>query len=155
MKHTVRLALIILSVLPASAQKAASPNCSANRDTANMLAQDYAAQVSGLLREAHAGLQYISARMAAGQLTPEQGRELKLSATRDTISRLDTLAAVFDARLGAENNRGTRCGTADAEFSDASNTARTRRSSGTVSVEQLRREEIIALGARRTEESTR
>lgn len=49
MKNTMCLALIVLAVLPAAAQKA-SANCSMNGDAAAALGQDYAARVDGLLR---------------------------------------------------------------------------------------------------------
>ena len=53
MKNTLLLALMILAALPASAQKAANPNCSLNSETTTALAEEYAARVDGLLRNAH------------------------------------------------------------------------------------------------------
>jgi hypothetical protein len=103
MKNTLFLALIIITAIPVAAQKTATPNCSVNGDVASALAQDYAAQVDGLLHDVHASLQSISAGMAAGRLTLEQARELKIAATRDAISRLDTLAAIYDARLDSHD----------------------------------------------------
>ena len=141
MKNTVCLALIILALLPASAQKAASPNHSANGDAASGLAQDYAARVDGLLREVHANLEKISAQMEARELSPEQAGELKLAATRDMISRLDALSAVYDARLESNATAGTTIRSVAANAYAPDNAARmTRRASGTVSVEELKRE---------------
>jgi hypothetical protein len=143
MKNTLFLAVIVLAVLPAAAQKMASPNCSANGDPAFEWAQDYAARVDGLLREVHASLQDISAQMAAGRLTPQQARELKLAATRDMISRLDTLAAVYDARLESQEKVETKTGLAavDAPYISKGTHPNT---SGTVSVDELKREAAAA-----------
>ncbi len=146
MKNTLFLALIVLAVLPAAAQNMASPNCSTNGDAASAWAQDYAAQVDGLLREVHASLQSISAQMAAGRLTLEQARELKLAATRDMISRLDTLAAIYDARLDSNNKLGAGSESVAANASAADKTAHaTRHANGTISVEELKRETAAAL----------
>jgi hypothetical protein len=98
MNNTTLLALIILSVLSASAQKRTSPDCSAKTDTAIVLAQDYAARVDGLLRDTHASLRSISERVEAESMPPERAEQLKLAVTRDMISRLDTLSAVYDVR---------------------------------------------------------
>jgi len=133
MKNTMCLALIILTVLPATAQKAAVSDGSTNGTDA--IVQDYASCVDGLLREVYANLQKISVRIEAGELTPEQGRELKLATTRDMIARLDTLAAVYDARLNSKpNTSGLVTGPA------ADRAAPALASSGTVSVEGLKRE---------------
>lgn len=141
MKNTVCLALIILTVLPAFGQKAASPNHSANGDAASGLAQDYAARVDGLLREVHANLQKISAQMEARELSPEQAGELKLAATRDMISRLDALSAVYDARLESNATAGTTIRSVAANASAPDNAApMTRVANGTVSVQGLKRE---------------
>jgi hypothetical protein len=141
MKNTVCLALIILALLPASAQKAARPNQAANGDAASGLAQGYAARVDALLREVHADLQKISAQVEARQLTPEQARDLKLAATRDLISRLDALAAIYDARLEVNASTGTTIRSVAANACAPDNAARmTRRANGTVSVEELKRE---------------
>jgi len=48
--------------------------------------------------------------MEAGDLTPEQGSRLKLAATRDMISRLDTLAAIYGARLDPKHKTGAAVG---------------------------------------------
>jgi hypothetical protein len=141
MKDTVCLALIILALLPASAQKAASPNQASNGDAASGLAQGYAARVDGLLREVHADLQRISAQVEAGHLTPEQASELKLAATRDMISRLDALSAIYDARLELNASTGTTIRSVAANAYGPDNAARmTRRANGTVSIEELKRE---------------
>ncbi|MGA7169648.1 MAG: hypothetical protein WBX08_10900, partial [Candidatus Sulfotelmatobacter sp.] len=91
-----------------------------------------------LLREVHASLQKISERTEAGELTPEQARELKLAATRDMISRLDTISAVYDARLDSKNKICADTG------SEAGNTSAARSAlhagTGTISVEELKRE---------------
>jgi len=138
MKNTVCLALIVLAVLPAVAQKPASANCSTNGDAVAALGEDYAARVDGLLREVHASLQKISERMETGELTPEQARELKLAATRDMISRLDTISAVYDARLDSKNKicTDTESGAGNASAASSAGHAGT----GTVSVEELKRE---------------
>ncbi|MFZ0200567.1 MAG: hypothetical protein WB523_03525 [Candidatus Sulfotelmatobacter sp.] len=138
MKNAVCLALVVLAVLPAAAQKPASATCSTNVDTVAALGEDYAARVDGLLREVHASLQKISERTEAGELTPEQARELKLAATRDMISRLDTISAVYDARLDSKNKICADTG------SEAGNTSAARSAlhagTGTISVEELKRE---------------
>jgi hypothetical protein len=145
MKNTLFLALIVLAALPAAAQKMESPNCSANDDAASAWAPDYAARVDGLLRDVHASLQSISARMAAGRLTLEQARELKLAATRDAISRLDTLAAVYDARLDSNNKPGAGSESVAGNASAGDKTTHaTCHANGTVSVEELKRETAAA-----------
>ena len=144
MKNTLFLGLIVLAVLPAAAQKMASPNCSANGDAAPAVAQDYAARVDGLLREVHASLQRISAQMVAGRLTPEQERELKLAATRDMISRLDTLAAVYDARRESQEKVETKTGLVAGDVPDTDKGTHPN-TNGTVSVEELKREAAAAL----------
>jgi hypothetical protein len=143
MKNEICLALIILATLPVSAQKV-GPNCSPNGERVTALTQDYAARVDGLLREVHASLQEISERMEAGRLTPEQGRELKLAATRDMISRLDTLSAVYDVRLERKDKVDGESGPVlrDVSAEDKSGTA--PGTNRTVSVEELRQERAVA-----------
>jgi hypothetical protein len=133
MKNTMYLALMILATLPASAQTAESQNCSANAEASSALAQDYAARVDGLLRDAHASLHSISERMEAGLLTPKQAQEMKLAATRDVISRLDSITAVYDVRLDSIgiNKDGA------APRSVAGNPSAAHNSYETVSVEAL------------------
>jgi len=160
MNNTTFLALIILSVLPASAQNVTSPDCSAKNDAAIALAQDYAARVDGMLRDVHANLQDISGKADAGRVTSEQAQELKLAATRDMIARLDTLSVVYDARLndvrlnknGAINNKtqaaaGNDCATGKVHP--------THNGNSTVSVEELKREAAAAAVAARGEQVTR
>jgi hypothetical protein len=138
MKNTVCLALIILAALPGAAQKSSNPSCSEERNSAAALGRDYAARVDGLLREVHADLQKISERMEAGELSPQQGRELKLAATRDMIAYLDTISAVYDARLDW----------ADTEPAAAATSSVGRATAHTaVSVGQLRREASAATAA--------
>jgi hypothetical protein len=119
---------MILAALPASAQIATTPNCSVNAETMTALAEEYAASVDGLLRDAHASLQTISEAVEAGTITPERAQKLKLALTRDTISRMDAISAVYDTRLNLKN--------------------------GTVSVQQLKRE-AAASPVTRTQEVTR
>lgn len=144
MKNTVFLALMIIAAFPASAQKAASPNCSVNSETVNSetmtaLAAEYAARVDGLLRDAHASLQNISEDAEAGNLTSEEAQKLKLAVTRNMISRLDAISAVYDVRLN-----------------DANKTSRAAlNASGTVSVEELKRETAAALVTKHTEQVPR
>ncbi len=138
MKNAACLALVVLAVLPAAAQKPASATCSTNVDAVAALGENYAARVDGLLREVHASLQKISERTEAEELTPEQARELKLAATRDMISRLETISAVYDARLDSNHKTCT-----DTE-SEAGNASAARSAgyggTGTISVEELKRE---------------
>ena len=143
MKNEMCLALIILATLPVSAQKV-GPNCSPNGEKVAALTQDYGARVDGLLREVHASLQEISEGMEAGRLTPELGRELKLAATRDMISRLDTLSAVYDVRLEKKDKVDGEPGPVlrDVSAEDKSGTA--SRTNRTVSVEELRQERAVA-----------
>ena len=99
MKDTALFALMILAALPASAQKPATPNCSVSAEATTASAEEYAARVDGLLRDANASLRSISERVQAGSMSPERAEKLKLAVTRDLISRLDTLSAVYDVRL--------------------------------------------------------
>ncbi|MFY9911376.1 MAG: hypothetical protein WCF22_05375 [Candidatus Sulfotelmatobacter sp.] len=142
MKSTLFLALIILTVIPASAQKAMSPKCSANTGAATAAAQDYAARVDGLLRDVHASLQKISEGLETGSVTPQQAQKLKLAATRDMISRLDAIAAVYDVRLQAANHV-EQTGSALSDACDAVNATHTN-ANGTVSVEELKCEAAVA-----------
>ncbi len=148
MKNTMCLALIMLAVLPAAAQSAAGQNCSANDRSGNELADDYAARVDGLLREVHASLQRISERVEAGELRPEQARELKLAATRDMISRLDAISAVYEVRFGSAN-RNDFDDTSVAVNAPTSDHAAhsTSLARGTVSVEELKREAAAVVSA--------
>jgi hypothetical protein len=141
MKNTMCLALIMLAVLPTAAQGAAGQNGWANDQSGNESARDYAARVDGLLREVHASLQRISDRTEAGELRPEQARQLKLAATRDMISRLDAISAVYDVRFGPAN-RGNLDATSVAVNAPRSGHGvhRTSPPAGTVSVEELKRE---------------
>ena len=143
MKNEMCLALIILAILPAYAQKATSPNCSADGEPVTVLAQDYAARVDGLLQNVHASLQKISERMEAGSLTPPQAQELKLAATRDAIARLDALSAVYDVRLHSKDNLVSETESAGHVSADKAEQS-TPNASGTVSVEELRREAAAA-----------
>jgi hypothetical protein len=152
MKNTIYLALIILAAFPASAQKAANPNRSVNAENLVASSAEYATRVDGLLREVHLSLQKISSRMVAGELTPEQARDLKLAATRDVISRLDSLAAIYDARLELSSKTattveasGSKCFVADGSG------AVIAKAKGTVSVEQLKREMATAAAEPRAE----
>ncbi len=146
MKTSMCLALIILTILPASAQKAAS--CTPNADAAPALAHDYAARVDGLLRQAHSRLQEISERTEAGDLSADQARELKLAATQDLISRLDTISAVYDVQLDSTNSRcfDRPPAAGNAPISDPASHG-TSQLPGTVSVEQLKREAAAAASA--------
>jgi hypothetical protein len=141
MKTSMCLALIILTILPASAQKAASTSCTASVDAAAALAHDYAAGVDGLLRQAHSRLREISERTEAGDLSADQSRKLKLAATEDMISRLDTISAVYVVRLDATNSR---CFDHPFVAGNAPTTAPASHGSshipGTVSVEELKRD---------------
>jgi hypothetical protein len=153
MKSTLFLALIILAVIPASAQTAVSPKCSAHAGAATAAAQDYAARVDGLLRDVHARLQKISEGLETGSVTPQQAQKLKLAATRDMISRLDATAAVYDARLQSAN-QVEETGSASSDACDAAKATHTN-ATGTVSVEELKREAAIAAVAPRGEQGTR
>jgi hypothetical protein len=155
MKNTLFLALIIilLVVIPATAQKETGPKCSANTEAAAAVAQDYAARVDGLLRDVHASLQKISEGLETGSVTPEQAQKLKLTATRDMISRLDAIAAVYDAQLQAANHGGeTGSASTDACYADKATHTNVN---GTVSVEKLKREAAVASVAPRGEQVTR
>jgi hypothetical protein len=153
MKNTVLFALMILAALPASAQKAAIPNCSGSAETTTTSAKEYAARVDGLLRDAHASLRSISERVEAGSMSPERAEKLKLAVTRDMISRLDTLSAVYDVRLnknGAVDNEAR--GAADSDC--ASDIVRpTHNGNATVSVEELKSEGASRLEAARRGQS--
>ena len=102
MKNSIYIALITFATIQVHAQTVAIQN-RALSETRTTLAEDYADQVNGLLRNVHATLQRISERMEAGDLTPEQARDLKLAATRDLIARLETISAVYDARIAAQD----------------------------------------------------
>ncbi len=132
MKNTVFLALMVLAVLPASAQKAASTNCSVNSETSTALAEEYAANVDGLLRDAYSSLQEISEAVEAGSVSPERAQKLKLAVTRNTLARLDAISAVYDARLNSP-----------------------LKANGTISVRELKREAAEALATTSTKQVTR
>jgi hypothetical protein len=154
MKNTLFLALIILAALPAAAQKMATPNCFANGDAASALAQDYAARVDGLLRDAHASLRSISERVEAGSMSPERAEKLKLAVTRDMISRLDTLSAVYDVRLNNKNGvvDNEARGAADSDCA-SDEVHRTHNGNATVSLEELKSEGASRLEAARRGQS--
>ena len=143
MKNEMCLALIILATLPVSAQKV-GPNCSPNSEKVTALTQDYAARVDGLLREVHASLQEISEGMEAGRLTPELGRELKLAATRDMISRLDAFSVVYDVRLERKDQVDGETGPVLRNVSAEDKSGTARSTNRTVSVEELRQERAVA-----------
>jgi hypothetical protein len=103
MKVEICLALIILAIIPASAQSAATRSCREKDSAGLTLAEDYSSRVNGVLRDVHATLQEISERAAAGRLARQQADTLKLAATRDAIARLETISAVYDARLRANS----------------------------------------------------
>jgi hypothetical protein len=107
------------------------------------------------LRGVHASLQSISAQMAAGRLTPEQARELKLAATRDVISRLDTLAAIYDARRDSNHKLGAGFESVAGDVSAEDRAHVMRHANGTISVEELKRETAAALIASRPAQATR
>lgn len=154
MKNTMCLALIILATLPAAAQKAALPKRTTD-GTDVTLASDYAAGVDGLLREIHADLQKISARMEAGELTPEQGRELKLAATRGMIARLDTLSAIYDAQLDSKHKTAAASSVAGGNSPADGGAQAALPANRTVSVEQLKREASAAAATPRAGEINR
>jgi hypothetical protein len=99
MKNEMCIALIYLAMIPAYAQKTAAQDRPANNPPAASDLRDYADQINGLLRDVHASLQQISERAAAGEITPEQERKLKLASTRAMIARLETISAVYDAKV--------------------------------------------------------
>lgn len=151
MKNTMCLALIVLAILPASAQMAPKGNCLANGDAPTGPGWDYAARVDGLLREVHASLHRISERMEAGDLTPEQERELKLAATREMISRLDAISAVYDARLSSAEKGCTDAEASNGNQRDATPAGRANtQTEGTVSVKELKRETAAAVATPRS-----
>ena len=98
METTFFHALIVLAAVPATAQEMTVPNCSAKGDAASAGAQEYAAQVDGLLREVDASLQHV-------------------------ISRLETLAAIYDAWPESSNEVGIG---SESVAGDASTGARRR-----------------------------
>ena len=150
MKNTLFLALIILSV-PASAQKAAPSNCDANGIAITAMAQDYAARIDGMLRDVHASLQKISEGVEAGRLAPEQAQKLKLAVTRDMIARLDALAALYDVRVDAEHKAKTDAGST----SVGDRVHVIFKTSGTVSVQELKRESSSAAATTGSKELAR
>jgi len=154
MKNTMFLALMILAALPASAQKAETPNCSVNSETMTALAEEYAVRVDGLLRDAHASLRSISERVEAGNMSPERAQKLKLVVTRDMISRLDTLSAVYDVRLyknGATDNKTQAAG----NDCVADKVDPTHSGNGNVSVKELKSEGASRFEAARRGRSAR
>lgn len=155
MKNTTCLALIILTVFPASAQTAAHPNGSANGHGVITSTQDYALRVDGLLREVHANLQTISARIEAGEVTPERGGELKLEATREMISRLDTLAATYDVRHSKHTTDAAFGAVAGGDPSVNHDANVAPKTNATVSVQELKREARSMAAAPLAGENTR
>lgn len=152
MKNTVLFALMILAALPASAQKAASPNCPVNSETTTALAEAYAARVDGLLRDAHACLRSISERVEAGSMSPEGAQKLKFAVTRDVISRLDAISAVYYVRLNKSRaiDNTTQAGAGNDCTTDKGHP--THNGNGTVSVEELKSESASRLEAARREQ---
>ena len=153
MKNTVLFALMILAALPASAQKAASPNSFVNSETTTPLAEGYAARVDGLLRDAHACLRSISERVEAGSMSPEAAQKLKFAVMQDVISRLDTISAVYDVRLnknGAIDNQTQATAGSDCA---ADKVRRGPNGNATVSVEELKSEAASGFGAARRGQS--
>ena len=94
--------------------------------------------------DVHASLQKISEGLETGSVTPQQAQKLKLAATRDMISRLDAIAAVYDARLQAANHV-EETGSASSDACAAA-TATHVSANGTVSAEELKREAVAPLG---------
>ncbi len=129
------------------------PKRSANTEAAAAVAQHYAVRVDGLLRDVHARLQKISEGLETGRVTPQQAQKLKLAATRDMISRLDAIAAVYDARLQAANHV-EETGSASSDACDAAKATHTSANT-TVSVEELMREAGVAVVAPRGDQVTR
>jgi hypothetical protein len=119
MKSGIWMSLLCLAMIPAYAQSALSQDRPTTGETAATQSPDYADRVDGLLRDIHATLQEISGRVEAGEITPDQGRALKLAATRAMIARLEAVSAVYDARIESKDNN---------------------EHAATVSVEELRRE---------------
>jgi hypothetical protein len=151
MKNTMFLALMVLATLPAAAQEAANSKCSVNSETTTTLGEEYAASIDGLLRDAHASLQKISEAVEAESMSTERAQKLKLAVTRDIISRLDALSAVYEARLDSKE-RGDR-----GPLENASATRKPAHAAltGTISVDELKRESGAALATTSTEEVTR
>ncbi len=103
MKNAIYIAFIFVAMIPAYAQNLDTRDRDSDHASTNV-EQDYADRVNGLLRDVHARLHEISEREEAGELTPQQARELKLAATRDMIARLETVAAVYDAKVAAREH---------------------------------------------------
>ena len=141
MKNTVLFALMILAALPSSAQIAAArPNCPVNSETTTALAEEYAARVDGLLRDAHASLRSISERVDAGSMSPERAQKLKFAVTRDIISRLDAISAVYDVRLNKNGAIDNKTQAAAGNDCAADKVHPTHNGIATVSVEELKSE---------------
>jgi hypothetical protein len=154
MKNTTFLAFMILAALPTTAQKAATPNCSVSAEATTASAEEYAARVDGLLRDAHACLRIISESVEAGNMSPVRAEKLKLAVMRDVISRLDTLSAVYDVRVNkngavdkeAQTPAGIDCATDKAHP--------THNGNATVSVEELKSEASSRFAAARPRQSS-
>ena len=90
--------------------------------------------------------------MEARHLTLEQANELKLAATRDVISRLDALSAIYDAQLTSNDRTGTTFRSVADDASALDNAApMTRGAYGTVSVGELKRQATATAATPRTE----
>lgn len=144
MRNGICAFLMFLAIIPAVAQNAPNQDCHAkNKDgdgAAATVAQDYADRVNGLLRDTNASLQEISGRVAAGELSPAQADRLKLAATRTMMARLETISAVFDAKIDSTNKdlHGGTLATRTTPMQDATRSTVVAKS--TVRVQDLRRE---------------
>jgi hypothetical protein len=150
MKNTVLFALMILASLPAAAQKAASPNCPVTSEATTAMAEEYAARVDGLLRDAHASLRSISERVEAGSMSPERAEKLKFAVTWDILSRLDAISAVYDVRVNKNDALHNQTRAAAGNDCAADKMHPIRNGIATVSVEELKSE-----GASRSEAAHR
>jgi len=79
---------------------------------------------------------WISERMEAGALTPQQARKLKLAATQSMIARLETLSAAYDGKIASVASARDRCTPESGVSSDA--TTQGMRSRLTVDIRELK-----------------
>jgi len=105
MKTLIYTVLFCFAIVPVYGQQPREnrrPDGAVGGEAAASSAQEYADRVEILLRDVRKSLQEISEQQAAGQLTAEQARVLKLEATRSMIARLETASAVYEARAGLD-----------------------------------------------------
>jgi hypothetical protein len=158
MKYLLYCAIVALALIPLHAQRGdaitehasnvAQGSCEnraflagdeTNHPTANDLLRGYAANVDQLLRDGADQMRLISEKVEAGDLPPLMAMALKLETARAMIARLETISAVYESAIFADDDGDDD----EAVPADSPATAAVRialRSKRTISVKELLRE---------------